>query len=54
MLGKSFYDLIAEEHRDRIRSEVQMAKSWAASSMTGVMQSSFTYVTFDLVQPVSL
>ena len=29
-----------------------MAKSWAASSMTGVESSPFQYLTFDLIQPV--
>jgi hypothetical protein len=53
MIGKSFYDLIGEEDRNMIRSEIQMAKSWAASTMTGVEQSSFAYVTFELIQPVS-
>lgn len=53
MIGKSFYDLVREEDRDMVRSEIKMAKSWAASTMTGVEQSSFAYITFQLIQPVS-
>jgi hypothetical protein len=53
-MGKAFYDLIVERDREKIRAEIQMAKSWAGSAMDGIEQSSFSYVTFTIEEPVSL
>lgn len=53
IIGKSFKDFVAKEDWYHVLEEINMAKSWAASSKSGVHQSSFAYVAFALVQEVS-
>ena len=53
MKGKSIYTIIAEQDREKIRTEIQMAKSWAGAGRDGIEESSFLYVTFTIREPVS-
>lgn len=53
MKGKSIYAIIAEEDREKIRAEIQMAKSWAGAGRDGIEESSFLYVAFTIQAPVS-